>query len=42
MEAFFCEVFPKILGAAAGIDLLMFLCGVEKTITGWVLDKLGL
>lgn len=42
MEDFFCEIFPRIIGAALAIDLLMFLCGTEKTLTGWILDRLGL
>lgn len=42
MEEFLRAVFPKAIAAFAWIDVLMFLCGVEKTVTGWILDKLGL
>lgn len=42
MEAVIREFVPRVLAMLVGIDVLMFLCGCEKTVTGWILDKLGL
>lgn len=35
------EVFWRVFGILATIDLLCMLCGM-KSVIGWILDKLGL
>lgn len=35
------EVVPKVLGILVFLDLMLFLCG-QKSVIGWICDKLGI